>query len=67
MKARTEQDGTISDETVNEINEFVNVVVERYPELTHQDNYEQFMKESAITENKIAETREAYNKTVSPV
>ena len=65
VKARTEQDGTISDETVNEINEFVNVVVERYPELTHQDNYEQFMKESAITENKIAETREAYNKTVS--
>lgn len=65
IKARKSQDGTISDETINEINEIINVVLEKYPELKSQENYKEFMKESAITENKIAETREAYNKTVS--
>lgn len=65
INARKSQDGTISDDTVNEINEIVNVVLENYPQLSSQENYKEFMNESSITENKIAETREAYNKAVS--
>ena len=41
------------------------MIIEDYPQLESSDNYKEFMKESSITENKIAETREAYNKTVS--
>lgn len=65
VEARKAQDGVITDETVNEINQIVDVVLEAYPELKSNENYKEFMKESAITENKIAETREAYNKAVS--
>lgn len=65
INARKEQDGSISDEAVNEINNIVKVVLEAYPELKSNENYQEFMKESAITENKIAETRSAYNKSVS--
>jgi len=65
VNARKAQDGVISDDTVNEINEIVNIVLENYPQLSSQENYKEFMKESSITENKIAETREAYNKAVS--
>lgn len=65
INARKEQDGSISDDTVNEINNIVKVVLEAYPELKSNENYQEFMKESAITENKIAETRSAYNKAVS--
>ena len=65
VNARKAQDGVITDDTVNEINKIVNIVLEDYPQLSSQDNYKEFMKESSITENKIAETREAYNKAVS--
>ena len=65
VKARTAKDGTISDESVNEINHSIKMIIEDYPQLESSDNYQEFMKESSITENKIAETREAYNKTVS--
>ena len=65
IEARKAQDGVITDETVNEINQIVDVVLEAYPDLKSDENYKEFMKESAITENKIAETREAYNKAVS--
>jgi LemA protein len=65
INARKASDGTISDEAVNEINDIINVVLENYPDLKSQDNYKEFMKESSITENKIAETRQAYNKAVS--
>lgn len=65
INARKEEDGSITDETVNEINSMVKVVLEAYPELTSNENYKEFIKESTITENKIAETRSAYNKAVS--
>lgn len=65
VKARTARDGGITDETQNEIHQIIDIVMEDYPDLKSQDNYKEFMKESAITENKIAETREAYNKAVS--
>lgn len=65
VRSRIAKDGTITDESVNEINHAINIVLENYPQLESSDNYKEFMKESSITENKIAETREAYNKTVS--
>ena len=65
VNARTGQDGTISDEAVNEIKAALKVVVEAYPDLDSQSNYQELMNEISTTENKIAETREAYNKTVS--
>ncbi len=65
IKARRGEDGTITDETVNEVMRQINVVVERYPELSSQKNYEELMNEISKAENKIANTREAYNKTVS--
>lgn len=65
VNARRGQDGTISDDLLNDVKETINVVIEDYPELKSQANYEDLMKQLATTENKIAETREAYNKTVS--
>lgn len=65
IAARTASDGTLSDEGVNEINQIINVVKEAYPDLKSNTNYQEFMKEAAITENKIAEARTAYNKAVS--
>lgn len=65
IEARKAKDGSITDDTVNEINNIIEVVLEAYPELESNENYKYFMKESTITEHKIAETREAYNKTVS--
>lgn len=65
INARKGSDGTIPDDVVNEVNNIINVVVENYPQLSSQANYKELMNELAITENKIAETRNAYNKTVS--
>lgn len=65
VKARTEEDGTISDQTVNEINQIIKVIVEKYPDLKSNENYKKFMNESAITENKITETRKAYNSAIT--
>ena len=43
----------------------INVVVERYPDLKSQKNYQDLMNELAITENKIGEVRKAYNTEVT--
>lgn len=65
INARKEQNSVITDDDVNEINNIVKVVLENYPQLSSQDNYKEFMKESTITENNILDVRKAYNKTVS--
>lgn len=65
VKARTNQDGVISEEAVKEIKENINVVLEKYPDLKSQDNYKLLMTELANTENKITNTRDAYNNAVS--
>lgn len=65
VNARRGQDGTISDDLLNDVKETINVVIENYPDLESQKNYQQFMYDLSTTEHKIAETREAYNKTVS--
>lgn len=65
VKARTGADGTLSDDVVAEVKEAIHVVVEAYPALSSQRNYQELMNELSITENTIAETRNAYNKTVT--
>lgn len=65
VNARKAQDGSLTDENVNEINGIIDIVVERYPDLKSQDNYKEFMKESSITENNIRDVRTAYNTAVS--
>lgn len=58
-------DGMITDEMVNEVKANIKLVLEDYPELSSQPNYERLMRDISITENEIANTRDAYNKTVS--
>lgn len=63
--ARTEKDGTITDDGVNEINNKIDMLLEAYPTLSSQENYKTLMNDISIQENKIADTREAYNKAVT--
>jgi len=65
VSSRMQEDGGITDETQNEIHQIVSAVIEEYPELYSQKNYQEYMKESSITENKIMEARNSYNKAVS--
>ena len=54
-----------SDAEVKEIKTQIAAVVERYPDLKSQKNYQDLMNELAITENKIVEVRKAYNTEVT--
>lgn len=65
VNARKSQDGSLTDTNVNEINELIELVVEKYPDLKSQENYKEFMNESSITENNIRDNRTAYNSAVS--
>ncbi|MQW22957.1 MULTISPECIES: LemA family protein [unclassified Lactococcus] len=42
----------------------LNAVVEKYPDLKAQTNYSQINKEFSLTENRLANYREAYNSSV---
>ena len=53
------------DADAKQIKDRISVVVERYPELQSQKNYQDLMNELAITENKIVEVRKAYNTEVT--
>lgn len=65
IEARTQQTGEITDELAKEIKNEIRVVVEEYPELKSQTNYDKLMNELSTTENMIAETRKAYNNAVT--
>lgn len=65
VNARKAQNGSLTDENINEINGMIELVIEKYPDLKSQDLYEEFMKESSITENNIRDVRTAYNSAVS--
>ncbi|MCQ2096439.1 MAG: LemA family protein [Fibrobacter sp.] len=43
---------------------YIKAVAERYPELKSEKNYENYMIELALTENKIAQVRENFNYNV---
>ena len=65
INAREAQGSVITDSDMNEAKNIVKVVLEDYPQLSSQPNYEKFMKESSITENNIRDVRIAYNTAVS--
>ena len=52
------------DDTANSVQLAVNAVAEAYPELSSSENYRQLMSELAVTENLIANYRNAYNERV---
>ena len=54
-----------SDADIKEITTQIAAVVERYPDLKSQKNYQDLMNELALTENKIVEVRKAYNQQVT--
>lgn len=51
--------GSVSD--VEDIKTMIAAVVERYPDLKSQKNYQEFMNELAVTENRIVANRKIYN------
>ena len=53
-----------NDDTVNSVQLAINAVAEAYPELSSSENYRQLMSELAVTENLIANYRNAYNERV---
>lgn len=62
VEARTAGDTTVSFDHVTNV---VKAIVEAYPDLKSQKNYQEFMNELAITENRIVELRKYYNKEVT--
>lgn len=59
-----ESRGSVTDESVDEIQTIINAVAEAYPELKSSENYRQLMTELATTENLIANYRSNYNSIV---
>ena len=55
----------MTDKQADEIKMMIAAVAEAYPDLKSQKNYQDLMNELAITENKIAEMRKYYNRTVT--
>lgn len=53
-----------TDTAVSEVQTMIAAVAEAYPELSSSENYRQLMSELAITENLIANYRNAYNERV---
>lgn len=50
---------------IEDIKAMIAAVAEAYPDLKAQKNYQELMNELAITENKIAQMRKYYNKSVT--
>lgn len=65
INARAGENAPITDDIVNEVNNILEVVVEKYPDLSSQPNYERLMTNITMTENEIAEARDTYNTAVS--
>lgn len=57
------QNGNVSN--IEDIKAMIAAVAEAYPDLKSQKNYQELMNELAITENKIAQMRKYYNKSVT--
>ena len=63
LMAIVKERGT-DDDTANSVQLAVNAVAEAYPELKSSEQYKQLMTELAVTENLIANYRNAYNERV---
>jgi len=64
LKAVTEARKQADGGNTHEAMQALNVVVEKYPELKAQSNYQQINQEFSLTENRLANYREAYNSSV---
>ena len=64
LKAVTEARKDLEDGKTSAAMEKLSVVVEQYPDLKAQSNYEQINKEFSVTENRLANYRGAYNDSV---
>ena len=64
LKAVTEARKQAAGGNTHEAMQALNVVVEKYPELKAQSNYQQINQEFSLTENRLANYREAYNSSV---
>lgn len=64
LMAVVEARGTLSDNSVNEIQTMINAVAEAYPELKSNESYKELMSELTTTENLIANYRSNFNKFV---
>ncbi len=55
---------SISNQLSRQLNSFINVVVERYPEIKGEQAYQDLMTQLEGTENRIAQERRAFNEAV---
>ncbi|MCD1148028.1 LemA family protein [Peptoniphilus sp. KCTC 25270] len=62
--AQTPEEYAEANEQMNEAMRSINVVVEAYPELKANENFQNLQAELAGTENRIAVERQRYNETV---
>lgn len=52
------------DSNISDVTTMISAVTESYPQLKSDGNYKQLMNELSITENKISNTRDNYNKQI---
>lgn len=52
------------DSNIEDVTTMISAVTESYPQLKSDSNYKQLMNELSITENKISNTRDNYNKQI---
>ncbi|MCT0079173.1 LemA family protein [Lactococcus lactis] len=64
LKAVTEARKKSDSGNTHEAMKALDVVVEKYPDLKAQSNYKQINQEFSLTENRLANYREAYNSSV---
>lgn len=64
LKAVTDARAKADKGDVHEAMQSINAVVEKYPDLKAQSNYSQINQEFSLTENRLANYREAYNNSV---
>lgn len=55
---------SLSGQLSKQLNSFINVVVERYPDIKGQELYSNFMSQQEGTENRVAQERRVYNQVV---
>lgn len=65
LKGVIESRKGVTAENIEDVKAMIAAVAEAYPDLKAQKNYQELMNELAITENKIAQMRKYYNKSVT--
>lgn len=63
--AKARSGGAEGDATMEEVKLVIKAVAEAYPQLQSQKNYNDFMDELTITENRIVDYRKLYNRDIA--